>query len=67
MRGVRVDKALSSPKDRIMSRLGAFLGPRGNIHAPEFDEGLDWINAAGPVRLADLRGKVVLLDFWTYG
>ena len=28
--------------------------------------GLDWINTAGPIRLADLRGKIVLLDFWTY-
>jgi thiol-disulfide isomerase/thioredoxin len=35
--------------------------------APEFKEGLDWINTRGPVRLEDLRGRVVLLDFWTYG
>jgi hypothetical protein len=25
-----------------------------------------WINSR-PLRLADLRGKVVLLEFWTYG
>ena len=38
------------------------------VHAPEFPRGLDWINTGGrPLRLADLRGKVVLLDFWTYG
>lgn len=28
--------------------------------------GEGWINTAGPIHLEDLRGKVVLLDFWTY-
>jgi thiol-disulfide isomerase/thioredoxin len=28
--------------------------------------GVAWINTAGPIHLEDLRGKVVLLDFWTY-
>ncbi|HEX6288214.1 MAG TPA: hypothetical protein VFZ66_03445 [Herpetosiphonaceae bacterium] len=36
-------------------------------HAPEFPDDLDWINTAGPLRLSDLRGKLVMLDFWTYG
>ena len=35
--------------------------------APEFLEGLDWINCAAPLRMSDLRGKIVLLDFWTAG
>lgn len=26
-----------------------------------------WINAEQPLRLADLRGKVVLLEMWTFG
>ncbi|KAI3976934.1 hypothetical protein MKX01_008792 [Papaver californicum] len=33
---------------------------------PEFPSNLDWINTA-PLQLRkDLKGKVVLLDFWTY-
>jgi DNA-binding beta-propeller fold protein YncE len=36
----------------------------GTVRAPQFPEGKDWIG--DPVSLADLRGKIVLLDFWTY-
>lgn len=36
------------------------------IRAPDFDGGVEWLNCGGPIRLKDLRGKVVLLDFWTY-
>jgi DNA-binding beta-propeller fold protein YncE len=37
------------------------------IHAPELDGAVDWLNVPAPLSLAALRGKVVLLDFWTYG
>ena len=33
--------------------------------APEFTNDT-WINSE-PLRLKDLRGKVVLIEFWTYG
>lgn len=33
--------------------------------APEFPSGLTWLNSQ-PLKLSDLHGKVVLLDFWTY-
>lgn len=39
----------------------------GKIAAPEFPEGLDWLNTEQPLSLAELKGKIVLLDFWTYG
>lgn len=34
--------------------------------APELDGGIAWLNTAGPLRMKDLRGKIVLLDFWTF-
>src|SRR5215468_10471992 len=34
--------------------------------APNFVGLSNWFNSA-PLNIADLRGKVVLVDFWTYG
>lgn len=36
--------------------------------APEFPSALDWLNTGGrALSVAQLGGKVILLDFWTYG
>ena len=45
------------------------MSPRptaARVIAPDFAQGLDWLNSERPVSLADLRGKIVILDFWTY-
>jgi DNA-binding beta-propeller fold protein YncE len=34
--------------------------------APSLDGGTEWLNTSGPITLKDVRGKIVLLDFWTY-
>ncbi|MDZ7267078.1 MAG: thioredoxin-like domain-containing protein [candidate division KSB1 bacterium] len=39
---------------------------RVKIKAPEFPAGAIWLNTSRPLTLAELRGKIVLLDFWTY-
>ncbi|MCH7989209.1 MAG: redoxin domain-containing protein, partial [Planctomycetes bacterium] len=36
------------------------------IKAPSLDGGNGWLNTSGEITLKDLRGKVVLLDFWTF-
>ncbi len=38
----------------------------GAVNAPDFPPGLDWLNVDRPLRLQDLRGKLVILDFWTF-
>jgi len=38
----------------------------GEAHAPDFPPRAEWLNAGRPLTMRDLRGKVVLLDFWTY-
>lgn len=35
------------------------------VRAPEL-QGTAWLNTERPLSLVDLRGKLVLLDFWTY-
>jgi thiol-disulfide isomerase/thioredoxin len=43
----------------------AHAAPSAPVAAPEFTGIENWINSE-PLTLAGLRGKVVLVDFWTY-
>lgn len=36
------------------------------VRAPELIGGSGWLNTDKPLYIKDLKGKVVLLDFWTY-
>lgn len=40
---------------------------KGLIRAPEFPQDVEWINTPSPLTISALRGKVVLLEFFTYG
>lgn len=35
------------------------------MRAPEFPENLKWLNS-GPLKMSELKGEAVLIDFWTY-
>jgi thiol-disulfide isomerase/thioredoxin len=39
--------------------------PDARVRAPELTGGEGWLNTDRPLTLARLRGKVVILDFWT--
>jgi thiol-disulfide isomerase/thioredoxin len=55
------DPALEQPQaPQVLVELEDF-GP-----APELRNDV-WLNVDAPLRLADLRGQVVLLDMWTFG
>ena len=45
----------------------AVENPFPNRHpAPELEGGVEWLNTGGPISVKDLRGKIVLVDFWTF-
>lgn len=36
------------------------------VRAPEFPSHKTWLNTSHPLSIQELRGRVVILDFWTY-
>lgn len=64
----------AKPPDDDVSK-NTVIGPDGKplenpfpnrFPAPSLDGGEAWLNTSGEISLKDLRGKVVLIDFWTY-
>jgi len=39
---------------------------QASIYAPEFPNDASWLNVDHPLSIRELRGKIVLLDFWTF-
>jgi DNA-binding beta-propeller fold protein YncE len=58
-----------SPFDLLSAKGTRFMSARyqGRVRAPELTGGRGWLNTDKPLSLAALKGKIVLLDFWTYG
>jgi cytochrome c biogenesis protein CcdA/thiol-disulfide isomerase/thioredoxin len=72
-----VAKASKAPARNQASKAGAAVTTSSALakvnlpelgRAPDFTGIVSWFNTAGdrPLTLAQLRGKVVLIDFWTY-
>ncbi|HUB73758.1 MAG TPA: cytochrome c biogenesis protein DipZ [Solirubrobacteraceae bacterium] len=62
-------KVAVAPHDASQATLLADAGKLEDLGtAPEFTDTQDWFNTPGdrPLTLAGLRGRVVLVDFWTY-
>src|SRR6478672_2443416 len=64
--GGRGGVASASSSSRTARRIAMELD--GIVRAPDFPAALDWLHTGGKqLTLADFRGRLLLLDFWTYG
>jgi thiol-disulfide isomerase/thioredoxin len=55
----------SQPSVSMAAAADKPAGEKARRAAPEFEGGTGWYNTASPIKLKDLKGKIVVLDFWT--
>lgn len=76
---IETTKSVTNALDQLKNRSWANLNPghqpgsvdtnplfNANTPAADFQGGSNWLNPEKPITLASLKGKVVLVDFWTY-
>lgn len=65
--GVMAVLALLAGMLLVSSQPGTVLGQadKARPKAPEFEPGHTWLNTDKPITMKELKGKIVLLDFWT--
>jgi hypothetical protein len=53
--------------DEVLADVSTVVAPLPDLgEAPELTNDI-WLNTDVPLRMADLRGNVVLIEMWTYG
>src|SRR5258708_24004312 len=62
---VAVGTALALAGDKPRAKDDEDPPTRKLMKAPELEGGIAWLNTGKPLTLNELKGKVVLLDFWT--
>jgi sugar lactone lactonase YvrE/thiol-disulfide isomerase/thioredoxin len=53
----------AAPKKPVTTTTNPF---RNRVELPELPQGMEWFNTKKSISKADLKGKFVLFDFWTY-
>jgi cytochrome c biogenesis protein CcdA/thiol-disulfide isomerase/thioredoxin len=60
----QIDSLKGSMQNSLTNNSDELLN--ANIKASDFIGITNWLNTEKPISLSDLKGKVVLVDFWTY-